>query len=93
MLKYIVGKYWWGVVLAVLFYWMGMLALENQREAMMFVVGMGFLYWTFRLLYLVEKGSPKGPRMVNSLMSLAGMVWKVVLSLLMEVIFTMLISV
>ena len=77
MFKYLIKKYWKGPVLAALFFWWGWTSQDNFNDAMILVVGMAFMVWMFRVIYLGAKGSPKIFPLAMTLFTIANLLWSI----------------
>lgn len=77
MFKYVVKKYWKGAALAILFFIIGTSSMDTFNDAMIFCLGLGFMVWMFRIMFLGKSGSVKIFPMVMSLFLIANLLWSI----------------
>ncbi|MBO4825620.1 MAG: hypothetical protein J5506_00065 [Prevotella sp.] len=77
MIKYVIKKYWRGPVLAALFFWWGWSSSHSFNDGMMMCVGLGFMVWMLRVIYLGKIGSVKVLSLVMSLFVIANVLWSI----------------
>ena len=78
MIKYLIKKYWKAVVIAVFLFWSGWWSSDSVNDGMIMLIGMGFMIWMFRLIYLAQKGSPRIMPLAMSLFNVANGLWGIV---------------
>ena len=78
MIKYLIKKYWKAVVIAVFLFWSGWWSSDSVNDGMIMLIGMGFMIWMFRLIYLAQKGSPRIMPLAMSLFNVANGLWGII---------------